>query len=111
MSSQTWWYLSRASGMVAAVMLVASLVWGVLLATRALKPVDRPAWLLSMHRWFSGLAVIGTAVHLGALVADNYTHFGTREILVPMASVWKPGAETQGVIALYQLVLVEATSL
>jgi predicted ferric reductase len=108
---QLWWYFARASGMVAAVLLVASLVWGVLMATRALKPVDRPAWMLAMHRWFSGLAVTGVAIHIAALVADSYVHFGAKEILVPMASSWKPGAVTLGVVAMYLLVLVQATSL
>ncbi len=111
MNPQLWWYFARASGMVAAILLVASLVWGVLMATRALKPVDRPAWMLAMHRWFSGLAVTGVVIHIAALVADSYVHFGTKEILVPMASSWKPGAVTLGVVAMYLLVLVQVTSL
>jgi DMSO/TMAO reductase YedYZ heme-binding membrane subunit len=81
------------------------------MATRALKPVDRPAWMLAMHRWFSGLAVTGVVIHIAALVADSYVHFGAQEILVPMASSWKPGAVTLGVVAMYLLVLVQATSL
>ena len=111
MNPQLWWYFARASGMVAAILLVASLVWGVLMATRALKPVDRPAWMLAMHRWFSGLAVTGVVIHIAALVADSYVHFGAKEILVPMASSWKPGAVTLGVVAMYLLVLVQVTSL
>ena len=111
MNPQLWWYFARASGMVAAILLVASLVWGVLMATRALKPVDKPAWMLAMHRWFSGLAVTGVVIHIAALVADSYVHFGTKEILVPMASSWKPGAVTLGVVAMYLLVLVQVTSL
>lgn len=111
MNPQVWWYLARASGMVAAVLLVLSLVWGVLLSTRALKPLDRPAWLREMHSWLSGLAVVATALHLVGLVADNYVHFGWSEILVPMASDWRPGAVALGVVALYLLVLIEVTSL
>lgn len=111
MNPQLWWYFARASGMVAAILLVASLVWGVLMATRALKPVDRPAWMLAMHRWFSGLAVTGVVIHIAALVADSYVHFGAKEIFVPMASSWKPGAVALGVVAMYLLVLVQATSL
>lgn len=111
MSPQTWWYLSRASGLVAWALLVASLVWGVLLATRALKPADRPAWLLGVHRALAAAACVTTAVHLAALVADSYVHIGWAEILVPGASSWKPGALAVGVVALYLLVAVQATSL
>lgn len=111
MNQQIWWYLARASGMVAVVLLVASLVLGVLLSTRALKPVDSPAWLREMHRWVSMLAVVATGTHLAGLVADSYAHFGWREILVPGASSWKPAAVTVGVIALYLLALVWVSSL
>ncbi len=111
MHPQLMWWLSRAAGMVASILLVASLVWGVLLATRALKPIDRPAWLLAMHRWFSALACIGVLIHVLALVADNYVYFGWKEILIPQASGWKRAPVTLGVIAMYLLVAVQSTSL
>ncbi|MBI4884345.1 MAG: ferric reductase-like transmembrane domain-containing protein [Actinobacteria bacterium] len=111
MNPQLMWWISRASGMVAAMLLVASLIWGVLLATRALKPVDRPAWLMEMHRWFSALACIGVVIHVVALVGDNYVYFGWREVFVPQASGWKRLPVTLGVIAMYLLILVQGTSL
>src|SRR5688572_10483919 len=64
-----------------------------------------------MHRWFSALAVLGTVVHVLALVADNYVHFGMKEILLPMGSSWKAFPVTLGVIAMYLLILVQVTSL
>jgi predicted ferric reductase len=97
--------------MVASMLVVASLIWGVLLATRALKPLDRPAWLMAMHRWTSTLACIGIVLHVAALVGDNYLYFGWKEILVPMSSGWKPGPVTLGVVAMYLLILVQGTSL
>ena len=111
MSPQAWWHLTRASGIVAWVLLVASLVFGVLLSTRALKPLDRPAWLLSIHRWMSALAVACTGLHLVALVGDSYVHFGWSELFVPQASEWKPVAVTVGIIAFYLLAAVQISSL
>ena len=119
MNPQTWWYLSRGSGIVAWVMLAATNLWGILLVTRMLKPVDRPAWLLDLHRWLAALTVITTGVHLGGLVADNYVHFGWREIILPQAcqsACWPSGgskaaAVTWGVIALYILIVVQVSSL
>jgi methionine sulfoxide reductase heme-binding subunit len=108
---QLMWWLSRATGMVAAVLLVASLVWGVLITTRALKPIDRPVWLLAMHRWFSALACIGVVLHMLTLVGDNYVHFGWKELFIPGGSPWKTTAVTLGVIAFWLLVLVQGTSL
>ncbi len=111
MNPQTWWYLARASGLVAWVLLVASLVMGILLATRALKPADRPAWLLAVHRSLSAGAICAVALHLAALVADSYVYFGWMEIFVPGSSGWKTSAVTVGVFAFYLLLAVQLTSL
>ena len=111
MNEQTWWYLARASGIVAMTLLVASLVWGVLLATRVLKPHDRPAWLLDVHRWLGGLALVMTGLHLAGLALDGYVRFGPRELLVPGASDYRPVAVAVGVVSMYLLVAVEVTSL
>jgi DMSO/TMAO reductase YedYZ heme-binding membrane subunit len=105
-----WWF-ARATGMVAGIALVASLVFGVLITTRWLKPIDRPTWLLAMHRWLSALACVLIALHLFGLVADNYVHFGWKEIFVPGGSPWKRGPVTLGVVALYLLVIVQGTSM
>jgi predicted ferric reductase len=106
-----WWYLARASGIVAWALLVASLVWGVLLATRVLKPHDRPAWLLDLHRWLGGLAIAMVGLHVGSLIGDSFVHFGVADVLVPFASGWRPAAVALGVVSLYLLVAVEVTSL
>lgn len=111
MTEQTWWYLSRSSGIVAWVLLAASCLWGVLMVTRMLKPADRPAWMLDLHRWLGALSVITTGVHLAALVADNYVHFGWAELFVPQASDWKRWPVTFGVIGFYFLVVIELSSL
>ena len=97
--------------MVAGILLVASLVWGVLISTRALKPIDRPAWLLAMHRWFSALACVLIVLHLLALVADNFVHFGWKELFIPGASAWKTTPVALGVVAFWLVVVVQATSM
>jgi DMSO/TMAO reductase YedYZ heme-binding membrane subunit len=111
MNPQLWWYLTRASGIVAWLMLTASVIWGIVLSTKAFPDRRRPAWLLDLHRWLGGLAVTFTAIHLAALVADNYVDFGLADLLVPYASSWRPGAVALGVVAMWLLLAVEATSL
>lgn len=107
---QLWWYLTRASGIVAWGLLMASALWGILLSTRLLKPYDRPAWLLDLHRWLGTLTIVGVAVHLVALISDSYVHFGLAEVLVPMNTTWRPGAVAWGIVAMYLLVAVQASS-
>lgn len=115
---QFWWYLSRATGIVAWVLLAGAALWGMLLSTKAFPRHRRPAWLLDLHRWLGGLGLSFVVAHLGALVADSYLHFGVADLLVPFASSWRPGpallealALPLGVVALWLLVAIEVTSL
>ena len=110
MSSQFWWHMSRASGIVTWGFLMASALWGILLATRVLKPYDRPAWLLDLHSWLGTITIFGTALHLAALVGDTYVHFGAADLFVPFATSWKPLAVAWGVIGTYLLVAVQVSS-
>ena len=111
MNPQVWWYLARASGIVAWLLLTGSVIWGILLATDAFPARRRPAWLLDLHRWLGGLTVAFVALHLAALVADSYTHFGVADLAIPFASSWRPGAVALGVVAAWTLAAVELTSL
>jgi methionine sulfoxide reductase heme-binding subunit len=108
---QIWWYLTRSSGFIAWGLSILAIMLGLALATRALGPNPRPAWLLDLHRFVGGLTVLFLAVHLGALVADSYVHFGVADLLVPFASSWRSGAVAWGVVAFWFLVAVELSSL
>jgi len=107
---QLWWHLSRASGIVSWVLLTTSVLWGLLLSTRVLRDMDRPAWLLDLHRWLGTLTWATTAVHLGTLVADSYVEFTAADLLVPMSSSWKPGAVAWGIVGMYLILVVQVTS-
>lgn len=108
---KTWWYLSRASGLVGWLLLAASVLWGLFLSTRTLGKTAAPAWLLDLHRHLGGLAVVFVGVHMGGLALDNYVSFGLSDLLVPMATSWKPGPVAWGIVAFYLLVAIEITSL
>jgi hypothetical protein len=110
-NEQVWWYLARASGVVAWVLAVASVLWGLALASRAAGRKPGPKWLLDLHRHLGGLTIAFTGVHVAALVADSYVHFDVVDVLVPFASEWRPGAVAFGVVALWAFAAVETTSL
>lgn len=111
MNAQFWWFLTRSSGIVAWVMLTLSVIWGIILSTKAFPEQRRPIWLLSVHRWLGGLTMSFLAVHLVALVADSYVQFGLADLTIPYATDWKPGAIALGVLGMWLLVAVELTSL
>lgn len=109
MNEKIWWYLSRSSGIVALALLVASVLWGVLLATRALRPFDRPAWLLDLHRWLGGMALVMTGLHMLGLVLDGYVSFGAADLLVPGAASYRPLAVALGVLSMYVMIAVQVS--
>lgn len=111
MSGQLWWYVARATGLVAWALAVGSLLLGLALATRAMGPKPTGPWLLDLHRWTGGMAVALTGAHVVALIADSYVHFDVADVLVPFAAGWRPGAVAWGVAAFWLLLAVEVTSL
>lgn len=110
-TTKLWWYVARASGLVAWALVVASVVWGLWLAGRVTRKLPPPAWTLDLHRFLGGLTVSFVVVHVIALVADTYVHFGWSELFVPLASKWRPWPVAFGIVALYLLLAVEITSL
>ncbi|MFA5885084.1 MAG: ferric reductase-like transmembrane domain-containing protein [Acidimicrobiia bacterium] len=108
--SQFWWWVARATGIVAWAMATASVAWGLTLSGRLVRRRRLPAWLLDLHRYLGTLTIAFLALHITALVADSYATFGVHEILVPMGSAWRPGAVTWGVFAMYGLIVIQITS-
>lgn len=111
MNSHLAWYVARATGYVAWALLTFSVSTGLLFATRLLKGRPKPAWMLDVHRFLSGGAVVFTMLHVVGLMADDYVGFDLVDVLVPFASEWRPAAVAPGVIALYLLFAVEISSL
>jgi hypothetical protein len=105
------WYVARSSGLVAWALLAGAVVWGLLMTSKLVRRWVKNSWLLDLHRWLGGLALTFTGVHVLAILADTYVHFGLTSVLVPLASHWHPLAVAWGVVSLYLLATVELTSL
>jgi methionine sulfoxide reductase heme-binding subunit len=101
----TLWFLTRASGVVAMVLVVAAIADGLVFSGReAGKKRLRPAWWLDLHRGLGGYALIFTGLHvLTAFGAD--IGVGLEQIFVPNASVSDTTGYTLGVLAMYGMVI------
>jgi predicted ferric reductase len=104
------WYISRSSGIVAWIVVTASIVWGLALSSRLVRRRGVPAWLLDLHRYLGTLTIVFSLVHIGGLVADNYVYFGWAELFIPMYTKWRPGAAAWGIVAFYLIVAIQITS-
>ena len=105
-----WWYLTRATGIVATVLAVAALVFGFFFSSRNTGDRRRPAWWLDLHNWLGGLALAFTAAHIVTVYLDKNSGIGVLAVLVPGAAHDATWAIAWGVIAAYLLAFAVFTS-
>ena len=105
-----WWFLSRATGIVATILAVAALAWGFFFSSRNTGTRLRPAWWLDLHNWLGGLALVFTAAHLLTVLVDRGSGIGVIHILVPNTASTRTWPMTWGVIATYLFTVVVFTS-
>lgn len=111
MMQQIWWFATRSAGLLTWFASTASVIVGLLLASRALGRRPSGPWLLDLHRYLGAMTMVFLALHMVTLWADSYVQFGLAELLIPGASAWRTGAVAWGVVAAWILVGVEASSL
>ncbi len=100
-ASRLPWYLSRAAGITAYLLLTATTALGLALSSRiAGRWIERPA-VFALHEHLALLGLAATGLHLGALLADSYVPFGIADLFIPFAAPYRAGAVTLGVVALY----------
>ena len=105
----SFWYLSRASGFVAYLLLWGSVVWGLLLSTGIGRTCIRPPLLLDAHQFLSTLSVGFASFHGLVLMGDRYIRFPLRAVVVPFAASYEPLLVACGQIAIWLSVLLIAS--
>lgn len=103
------WYMIRATGTVAYIMLYLSIIVGLysqVQKKRKRKMTTSLYWHESLANW----ALILTIGHIGFLLIDSYMSFNWLEVLVPFASDYQPLSMTLGTLALYFIILTIITS-
>ncbi|MDQ4030772.1 MAG: 2Fe-2S iron-sulfur cluster-binding protein [Actinomycetota bacterium] len=104
-----WWYVARASGLLALALLGASVMGGLLLSTRLARGHTR-TWTQGLHEFIGAFAVVFTVIHLACVLAADELRTSLRELLVPFARPDNPVAQGCGVLAFYLLLTAVLTS-
>ena len=105
------WYATRASGLMALVLLTATMVLGLTTTTRA-RARNWPGFAQQeMHRRISILAVVFVAIHVLTSVLDTYVHIGWAAIVIPFTSPYSRFWVGVGTVALDLMVAVFVSSL
>lgn len=86
--SKELWYLMRASGFVALVLLTLVMIAGVVNARRFATPRWPRAVTALLHRNVALLAVSFLAVHVATAALDSYVAVGWLAVVLPFASPW-----------------------
>jgi sulfoxide reductase heme-binding subunit YedZ len=111
MSSTTIWYATRASGIVALVLLTLAMVLGVTTVNRT-RARRWPGFALQeLHRRSSMLAVVFVALHVLTSVLDTFVHIGWVAIVIPFTSSYSPFWVGMGTVALDLMLAVFISSL
>jgi DMSO/TMAO reductase YedYZ heme-binding membrane subunit len=111
MNPQLWWFLARASGILAWATAAAAVIWGLSITSKPLGRKPSPAWTLDLHRHLGALTMVFLGIHLAALAGDSFTEWTVADLAVPYATTWKPGPVAWGIIAGWFLLAVQVSSL
>ena len=101
-----WWLISRASGVVALVLISLSVLLGLSMAAGALQRKGLKRSVAGVHETLALTALVAVAVHGLALLGDGWLRPGLRDITVPFAISYRPFFTGLGIIAGYLAVLV-----
>ncbi len=110
-SSTPLWYITRATGVVALVLLTLGMALGLLIAVR----FEGPRWprfiTIGLHRNMSLLALAFTAAHVLTTITDNFVPIDLQDAFIPFISPYRPLWLGLGAIALDLLIALTVTSL
>lgn len=110
-SSTALWYASRATGVVALVLLTIVVLLGIMVSQRGRLPGLPRFATTSLHRSMSLLAVAFIAVHIVTAVADPYVTIGIAAAIIPFTSPYEPLWLGLGAISFDMIIALIATSL
>ncbi len=103
------WYISRASGLIAFVLLSFSVILGLLISTKAADRVLPRPLVFDLHQFLSVLVLSFTGVHIGSLLFDGFLRFTPMQLVVPFAAPYRPFWTGIGVLAAWSVSLITAS--
>src|SRR4029450_10483309 len=97
-ADHAWWLASRASGVVAIILITASVFIGLLLSTRVLKGPGVSRWLAAAHEQAALGGLVAIALHGVTLLGDPFLNPGVSGIVVPFSMGYKTFVVGLGVV-------------
>ncbi|MGD9735048.1 MAG: ferric reductase-like transmembrane domain-containing protein [Solirubrobacterales bacterium] len=101
LQSHGWWLASRASGLVALVLVTISVTIGLLMAGKVMRRPGLSKKLMAVHEQTALAGLIAIAVHGISLLGDPWLNPGVAGLAVPFAIGFKPLFTGLGIIGGY----------
>ncbi|MEW1780188.1 ferric reductase-like transmembrane domain-containing protein [Streptomyces sp. NPDC086777] len=111
MTSETLWYVNRATGVVCLVLFTVVVLLGIAVRLRTRLPGLPRFGTMSLHRMLSLSATAFLALHVTVAVVDGYVNITALDALVPFVSDYRPLWLGLGTVALDLMLAVLVTSL
>jgi predicted ferric reductase len=108
-SQQLWWFVTRAAGLVAYLLLWLSTVWGLAVPSKVIAPVLEGGYTFDFHQFISLLTLAFALLHVLVLLVDRYMPYTLIQILIPFLSPYRSTWVGIGVISFYILIVVTAS--
>lgn len=103
------WYLSRATGITAYVLLFIAVALGLAIRTRGLDRLVARWRVTDLHTFLSFLALAFVVAHASSLLWDTFVGYSLTQVLVPFTARTRTLWTGVGIISAYLLVIVVAS--
>jgi len=104
------WYLTRATGLMAFLLLYVVMFLGISIRMPGLNKIIKPIDSLNIHGWLSVQALIFVFIHGAILLLDKYLSFNILDILVPWYSKSYSNELALGIVGMYLMIILTVTS-
>ncbi len=101
-----WWLAGRASGVVALLLVTASVALGLTMASKVVRKRGMAPVLARVHEQTALAGLVAIAVHGVALLADPWLRPGVAGVLVPFSMGYRPLFSGLGIVAGYLAALL-----
>ncbi len=108
-TTQVTWYITRAAGLTAYLLLWLSVAWGLAVSSKILDTLLHGSFTYDFHQFISLLSIGFIAIHLLSLLFDQYMPYSVAQLLIPGLSSYRPVWVGVGIVAFYLTLLVTIT--
>jgi hypothetical protein len=107
--TSAYWYMARAGGIIAYLLLWLSVVWGLALSTKISHNLVPAPLAYGLHEFLSLMTLAFVALHTFVLLGDTYVDFNIFHLIFPFTAPYKPVWTGLGVIAFYLAVIMSSS--